>query len=266
MNNLYDHDNSILLQKERIEDFLKNLHSSYRDTDNNKLNHLIHTNNLIFNKLRSKLFPDKNLEAYSKHIYEATLFSDEPMVFSFILSSSTAIKELPEIFHFIDALNTFKTKPIIHFIFVEWPNLQAIEKQNSIEIRNDLSVFFNNTLSFLKNHLENPHVKKISYEHIIHHMDDTGELKKDENFVTDLTWIENFYERQNSYCYASPKQAFFDLVARRLVTKVTEESVIHNNLSQEKNYMVTTELNKRFLKCYRSHCTILNIAARSHDG
>lgn len=266
MTDYYDHENSILLQKEKSEFFLKNIHSSYRDMDNNKLKHSIHINNLIFNKLRSKIFPDKNLETYSKHIYEATLFSDEPMVFSFILSSSTAIKELPEIFHFIDTLNTFKTKPILHFIFVEWPNLQAIEKQNSIDVQKDMSIFFNSTLSFLKKYLENPHIKKIPYEHIILHMEDTGNLKKDENFITDLTWIENFYDRENSYRHVSPKQASFDLVARRLVTKVTEESIFHNNSSQEKNYIVTTELNKRFLKCYRSHGTILNIAVRSYDG
>ncbi len=84
MTDYYDHENSILLQKEKSEFFLKNIHSSYRDMDNNKLKHSIHINNLIFNKLRSKIFPDKNLETYSKHIYEATLFSDEPMVFSFI--------------------------------------------------------------------------------------------------------------------------------------------------------------------------------------
>jgi hypothetical protein len=76
-----------------------------------------------------------------------------------------------------------------------------------------------------------------------------GEVSNKPQLANDVAWISGFYARQRSLARLGPNQALFDLAMRRAIGK----SVSGPGL------LLTSELNQRFLACYRANVPIANI-------
>jgi hypothetical protein len=257
------HDKAIVLQKERSGIFLKEYH------DMNEINPLflrevLNKNDQIFKGLRSKVFPEKNLYMFSQQLFESYLGYEVPMMFVFVLASPTAIRELPSILNFMDIFYAFKTKPIFKFLFVEWPDLNGLKEQDLNKIQQNFNLLFEETHIVLKKHVKDPQIEILKYDFIVDYVSFSIDMfREDRIFQIDLNWIEHFYERENSYHKFCLGQAYFDLVIRRLVAIYMQDKMFYNYELSARNYLITTELNKRFLKCYRASCAILNILVKN---
>lgn len=260
MRNLVNgHDHAIALQKEKTDIFIKQFHDLC-EPHLHLIEEVLEKNNQIFNRLRSKIYPENRLSQFAQHVHESYVEETPPMTLIFILASPTATKELPPIIQFIKLFCAFKVKPIIHFLFVEWPDLESLKNQDMEKIHQKFNLSFEETKTIINQYVDKPSINVLNYNQIVKYVAVSEKaLLHDKDFQTDLAWIEGFYEREDSCYKFCSKQAFFDLGARRLVALYSQDNIPHFNKFSDRIYLITTELNKRFLKCYRSPYTILNI-------
>ncbi|MBA4749848.1 MAG: hypothetical protein H2057_04415 [Alphaproteobacteria bacterium] len=257
------HEEAVALQREKSALFLEEYHHEHQERGL-PLTDILIKNNLIFESLRSKIFPETNLLLFSKDVYDSYVANQDPMTFTFVLASSTANKELASVLKFLEIFSTFPLKPKAYFLLIDWPRFHDDKTPQSTvnsyqEISNRVGAFF---------HLchNSPQIDVIEAPQITAFMKSHEELLKEKDFQTDLAWIERFYEREHSYYRLSPEQAYLDLIVRRFIAFYANEMIFSQHARSEKNYLITTELHKRLLKCYRAGCTILNISLEAQNA
>lgn len=257
------HEEAVALQREKSALFLEAYHHEHQERGL-PLTYILMKNNLIFESLRSKIFPETNLLLFSKDVYDSYIATQDPMTFTFVLASSTAEKELASVLRFLEIFSTFPIKPQVYFLLVDWPRLQDDKTpQGTVNSYQDISSRIG---AFFHLCQKSPHIDFIEAPQITAFMNSHEELLKEKDFQTDLAWIERFYEREHSYYRLSPEQAYLDLIVRRFIAFYANEMIFSQHERSEKNYLITTELHKRLLKCYRADCTILNISLEAQNA
>ena len=263
------HELSILKQRDECNLILNQF-------SNNSLDRrLIEKNTTIFKKLRSKLMPENHLSHYAENYYNAYQGHGRPMTFVVILASDTALKETPKFINFIQDFNFLKVKPQINFILLNWPNLNDIVQLSKNQRSQKFTPLMEKLHKYLKDHLidyklhpidlefnhnsiVSPKIFALEFKNVIEQLQ--GEVQQD------VAWIQNFYQRENSFKNLDNNQALIDLAIRRGVAQWAEKNIFNVHQNSAMNFLITSELNKRFLKCYRTEYAIFNVALDApHD-
>lgn len=193
-----------------------------------------------------------------------------------VLASPTAVSEVPYFIHVMKTFMKYEVPIESQLLLVQWEQIEASQK-----------VFSETSCSFqvIADHVrecimeaglpgEILSVVDISHEKESEMISAPLDFKEwsqrvslaeqsqniSKDLKTDLNWITGFYQRQESLQSSGRKQALFDLMIRRAIGDRFSKELQQEN--DESYLMLTSELNKRFLKCYRSKLPIANILVR----
>ncbi|MGI4851272.1 MAG: hypothetical protein ACRYGR_04965 [Janthinobacterium lividum] len=263
------HELSILIQRDECNLILNQF------SNNNLDRYLIEKNTTIFKKLRSKLMPENHLSHYAENYYNAYQGHGKPMTFVVILASDTALKETPKFINFIQDFNFLKVKPQINFILLNWLNLNDIVELSKDQRSQKFTSLMEKLHKYLKDYLTDyklhpidlefnhdsivsPEIFALEFKNVIEQPQ--GKIQQD------VAWIQNFYQRENSYKSLNNHQPLVDLAIRRGTAQWAQKNIFDTHQDSSMNFLITSELNKRFLKCYRADCAIFNVALDApHD-
>lgn len=240
---------------------------------------LLSLHNSIFDYLRSKIFPEKTIDKFTEDLFHTFICQNRLLEFYCILAESTALKEVNDFINFVNICNWLKHNIKIHFILVNWPSIDTNFKplstnQSLLNTRDKIFGLLDNKVLGFELHLVSPWEEKTLNSHIdplfCHEFQQmnhqikqiyVNKIKGSLSLKNDINWIEKFYKRQVSLSRLAPTQAIFDLSIRRslgvYVARKFDE--INKEKSKSAYYVITSELNKRFLKCYKSQSSIINI-------
>jgi hypothetical protein len=268
-------------EQKSIFDILNDLSSNLEDKNKYYLEKYANLIEEVYECLRSKIFPKKRYRSLAEFLDSAaTKPSSNNISIRAVLASPTALKELP---YFINYANIYKKYGFnidLKFFMVRWeylneaqsldqPTLDSIYQEQSLDVKKALInkgwedaelIPVNTEIDFPTGKVTSP-----SDFHDCNHevMSAKSTLPPNTRLSSDINWVENFYNKQDSLQTLGKEQAFCDLVIRRAIGKRISEE--YSAFAANKNHyymMLTSELNGRFLRCYDTLATIHNLSMR----
>lgn len=273
-----EHMISIIKQKEISCDLLKKLISSSQHSINELYARtVIEQHSKLFSQLRSKIFPDNLIKKFTEDFFYTFIDKNKEINLYCVLAGTTALNELQYFVRFIEIFNLFEaTLFSLHFLLVDWPDLNNISTRsnsNFLNIVNQIDTeldektdrYHLHVVSCLADRqLETPYLDLTFNEQFQHIMQliercDNILYRQKTDLDVDIKWITNFYDRQKSLHPLGHKQAILDLAIRRGIgAYITTKAEVLNRINKS-CFLITSELNKRFLKCYAAKVPIINI-------
>jgi hypothetical protein len=271
---------SIHKQESISIDFLKNLINLYQKSFNEPyVTTVIERHQKLFSLLRSKIFPDNLLHQFTEDFFYAFIAQNKTVHLYCVLASPTALKELRQFINFITIFKLFDSYFISpHFILVDWPSANANTPDSAFlnlidQIDNTLKAQLNLYHLHVVSPLENHQLRKSyfdasfteEFEHIRQLIDSFANTlyHQKTDLDVDIMWATNFYDRQDSLHELGREQAILDLEIRRGIGAYINRKLEQFSPLNQSCFLVTSELNKRFLKCYATKAPIINITVNN---
>lgn len=272
--------NSILVQYKKSKFYLENILKYYDiSCDDNLGANLLNCHSDLFDHLRSKIFPDNKINQFTEKFFLSLICNNKRVEFYVVLADITARKEINFFIRFLNFFKKFTDHIVVHFLFVNWPILKHYYKNANIDkinqtynlinkiIKQKLSTFTLDISNFLATDFP------LRYNNGFFNQIFQCELKSIElcicderlnsrkfSLETDLKWITHFYAHQRSLSHLGYNQAIFDLALRRSIGAYIDFTIQQFSKQENACILLTSELNKRFLKCYDTKNFIINIA------
>lgn len=224
----------------------------------------------MYRRLRTPVFPKKYNKTLVNSIHKA-YSGEKKLSIRGILASPTAKEEIPFFLRVMKIFESHHTFCDFELLLVRWDYLNSPQSKEDFEktvesvkdcitlygySRNILNVVDIN-VEIDSEKAEGPANFKEWFNKI--NIADQQDINISKDLNTDLIWITQFYNRQKSLQDLGKKQALFDLAIRRYVGDRFSNEFMNSKNSETPFLILTSELNRRFLKCYRTTLPIANI-------
>lgn len=254
------------------------LNSNQTLIQQNLVPELLWLHDSLFNHLRSKVFPERSIEQFTQDLFHGLVSRSKVLEFFCVLSDSTALKEVNYFINFVNLYKNFESSIKINFVFTYWPivdhNCQVVSKPTSLMDRlEQINQLLQNNVGCFDLYLASPeegyfaNADPLFFKEFQQINDQVCHCRKeaeyDSSLMNDIQWITSFYQRQHSLCQFAPNQAIYDLCVRRALGAYVArkyETLKGGTYNDRAYFLITSELNKRFLKCYNAQSPILNIS------
>ncbi|MFT3922331.1 MAG: cyclic nucleotide-binding domain-containing protein [Myxococcales bacterium] len=233
----------------------------------------------LMGSLRSPLSPRRSHAALANALYDNVLEGKRPIDLRMVLASPTALTELPDFLAVARLVRDAGFAVTLHLLAVRWENWVDV----SGEPPETRQATFRSCLDGLRGAADAAGFPQAvvmpvdveaaaALESIVAPPDfaamfqrvaqaTTNLAEADAGLVRNLLWISGFYGRQRSLQRLGPVQPPMDLAIRMAVGQ-RASSMPATGFA----LLLTSELNQRFLECYRAELPIANIALGPRPG
>lgn len=235
----------------------------------------------LYSMLRSPIFPRRAYQVVAGILVRGAVGASVGVRLNGILASSTARAEIRSILRCADAFRRHGINPLLHLYIVEWENLSDLHQRRAsprtssfaadirdVESAAELAGFANTVLPIsVEIDGDGPYITSPpDFREWSHRVVDAAHdsTRAPADLARDVTWTRSFYGRQSSLSRLGDRQPLVDLTIRRAMgQRISSQSSHLAEGIPHMSVIITTELHKRFLRCYATTFPILNIEVRT---